>query len=60
MDQAALSRAVQLRVDAKAVRDFLHRTTKIAGDLIDEQGGRNSGRFEAPYGGRSYSLRRAW
>ena len=28
MDHAALSRAAQLSVDAKAVRDFLHRTTK--------------------------------
>ena len=35
MDHAALSRAVQLSVEAKAVRDFLQRTTDIAGDLID-------------------------
>jgi len=36
MDQAALSRAIRLSVEAKAVRDFLECTTSIAGDLIDD------------------------
>ena len=36
MDHADLARAADLSLDVRAVRDFLERTTRIAGDLIDD------------------------
>ena len=36
MDQATVSRAVELSVDVRAVRDFLERTSRLAGDLIGD------------------------
>ncbi len=36
LDQAAVSRAFDLSVDVRAVRDFLERASRLPGDIIDD------------------------